>query len=464
MITANSTHHSPSPLSAHTTGMDYCFIPGAPILSSSSSSSSSMLPPPTPNPTMPKGCSAEVRFCPGGSIVRQNPSNNCEFDPCPTSTNTADMTENSAAVAYRPATPPPSASPVTSSPTFDASTFFCGYNLSQVNGNCRNARPCPSGRDSQCPGLEVCIRDSNCGDLAMSSTVTAATAAAALTEEEMCDELCIEPLPSSFCPVNLDLPNCLEVGLGEVCEADGECATDEKLNNCGTYDIYARVVCGPNTPSQGQIMRGTLSPTPGPTDSPTPPPSLSPTTASPTRGPTPSPTPLPTVETAAPTVNAGQLAMESMSNAAASTGADVTSVSTTAAPEISIADAIAEATANAAASASQQAASQGPTFPPIKEYQSNAAAAFKFDRTPSEQELPVQVEAANDPAPEVGSSEWYSTVYGDASGTEAAQDGSGFNFDSYFRNPHERNAASTARSLVNVVPIILVGIFAAMMP
>ena len=54
----------------------------------------------------------------------------------------------------------------------------------------------------------------------------------------LCKELCLEALPSDFCPEDPVLPNCLEVDVGQVCEAAGECGTD-KLNNCGTYDVYA---------------------------------------------------------------------------------------------------------------------------------------------------------------------------------------------------------------------------------
>ena len=93
------------------------------------------------------------------------------------------------------------------------------------------------------------------------------------TEDTLCDELCLEALPTKFCPLNLALPNCLEVGLGEVCvfvltsgrrglplrdtnrkdatpcEANGECGTDDKLNNCGTCDISDKVLRGFATPN-----------------------------------------------------------------------------------------------------------------------------------------------------------------------------------------------------------------------
>jgi hypothetical protein len=34
-----------------------------------------------------------------------------------------------------------------------------------------------------------------------------------------------------------------------LCEANGECGTDDKLNNCGTYDISDKVLCGFATPN-----------------------------------------------------------------------------------------------------------------------------------------------------------------------------------------------------------------------
>eukprot|EP00039_Didymoeca_costata_P019090 m.336199 g.336199 ORF g.336199 m.336199 type:complete len:772 (+) comp17781_c0_seq1:341-2656(+) len=50
------------------------------------------------------------------------------------------------------------------------------------------------------------------------------------------------PISSCDCPENLDLPTCLEVGTGELCEGDGECGTDNNLNNCGSlgYDMYRK--------------------------------------------------------------------------------------------------------------------------------------------------------------------------------------------------------------------------------
>jgi hypothetical protein len=99
----------------------------------------------------------------------------------------------------------------------------------------------------------------------VTSNLTASTESAATT----CDTLCLDVLPSSFCPTEFDgLSNCLNIDVGQICEASGECATDDSLNNCHTFDIYVRVECGGETPSQGYLMKNS-SPAQGPTSSPT---------------------------------------------------------------------------------------------------------------------------------------------------------------------------------------------------
>lgn len=161
---------------------------------------------------------------------------------------------------------------------------FCGFTLEQVNDNCHNAKPCSSGDSGECEGLEICIQDTNCGMQAPTTTTTSTVASAAFAES--CDDLCLNILPAEWCPDEPNLPNCLEVAIGEFCESDGECGTDDKLDNCdGTFDIYARVECSESKLSQGQIMRATESPTSSP--------SVSPTTVEPTALPTISSTTVP---------------------------------------------------------------------------------------------------------------------------------------------------------------------------
>ena len=59
----------------------------------------------------------------------------------------------------------------------------------------------------------------------------------------------VEPLCCDECPVEPDLPKCNSVEVGELCDGDGECGTDNKLNNCpGAWDIYRKVDSEPATP------------------------------------------------------------------------------------------------------------------------------------------------------------------------------------------------------------------------
>ncbi|KAL7437270.1 hypothetical protein ACHAXM_005573 [Skeletonema potamos] len=231
-----------------TPGMDYCFNPNSPSIQPIPSSTGDATADPSPQSS---GCSAEVRTCPGGMIIYQDPNNNCEFPPC-------------------------EESEIVSSVMSDSS--FCGFSLDRVNGDCDNAKPCPSGDSGECDGLEVCIQNTICGSHRPTTTTSTAVATVAT---ESCDNLCltIPPQGQEFCPTDPNLPNCLEVSINEFCESDGECGTSDKLDNCdGTFDIYFRVECGGTQLSQGQIMRATGAPTSSP--------SLAPTTAKPTASPT----------------------------------------------------------------------------------------------------------------------------------------------------------------------------------
>lgn len=341
-------------------GMDYCYDPNTPT------------PPPmsTSNGEVVGGCSAEVHFCPGGHVVHQDPQNNCEFDPCPTSASSM-VAASAAADEFDDLVP--TAMPSTSTPTSDAS-------------------------ETATPPIE-----------------------------ELCDELCLEKLPTELCPTNLTLLNCLEAGLGELCEANGECGTDDKLNNCGTYDVYARVVCGFDTPSQGELMRLTTSPTPS-----VPPQPLAAAVTS-TVAPAPVPNP----------------------NAAS----DASSAGNPTSPTVSIADAIANATANANATQSSSSSLQGPSMPPIQEYESNVAAAFTFDRDQGSGGTNEAASATEDGSSVVGSDEWYDSGIGESSGNPdgawEAPDG-GWDFDtSYFERPISSSIPSWRISLCGAMLIIV---------
>ena len=59
-----------------------------------------------------------------------------------------------------------------------------------------------------------------------------------------CGAGCVRgPVPQAECPSNANLPRCDQVGLGEYCEADGECATDANADNCQRWDVYQIVEC-----------------------------------------------------------------------------------------------------------------------------------------------------------------------------------------------------------------------------
>ncbi|KAL7526970.1 hypothetical protein ACHAXR_001734, partial [Thalassiosira sp. AJA248-18] len=59
------------------------------------------------------------------------------------------------------------------------------------------------------------------------------------------NQSCLTPISSLECPPvsSPNLPSCLDVEIGELCDADGECDTDQFLNNCGLEDVYRRIDC-----------------------------------------------------------------------------------------------------------------------------------------------------------------------------------------------------------------------------
>merc|ERR1712014_545129 len=58
------------------------------------------------------------------------------------------------------------------------------------------------------------------------------------------DGLSLSPVPACECPSNPNIANCDDVSAGELCEGDGECGTDNSLNNCDggnvLYDVYRK--------------------------------------------------------------------------------------------------------------------------------------------------------------------------------------------------------------------------------
>merc|ERR1712048_1469844 len=51
------------------------------------------------------------------------------------------------------------------------------------------------------------------------------------------DGLSLSPVPACECPSNPDIANCDDVSAGELCEGDGECGTDNSLNNCDNGSV-----------------------------------------------------------------------------------------------------------------------------------------------------------------------------------------------------------------------------------
>jgi hypothetical protein len=58
-------------------------------------------------------------------------------------------------------------------------------------------------------------------------------------------EICLVILDREDCPSSPNsLDNCDGIGVGELCEADGECGTSNTVRNCGrTLDVYKRIKC-----------------------------------------------------------------------------------------------------------------------------------------------------------------------------------------------------------------------------
>eukprot|EP00956_Cyclotella_meneghiniana_P008557 scaffold11587_cov49-Cyclotella_meneghiniana.AAC.3 len=184
-------------------GMDFCYNPNGDIILPPTDATTTTTATSTPQEEL-AGCSAEVKVCPGTTIVvYQNPAKDCAFDLCP---------GESASTAS-------SESPdITSTEAAD-------------------------------------VVSSTEGTTSPDTTTTSIIETTVDSVPVTCDTLCLTELPPAFCPEGMaDLPNCLSIEIGEICEARGECATDDSLNNCQTFDVYVRVECGLETPTQGYLM------------------------------------------------------------------------------------------------------------------------------------------------------------------------------------------------------------------
>ena len=70
------------------------------------------------------------------------------------------------------------------------------------------------------------------------------------TGHPLCRDLCLEEIASSKCPLTpYELPDCVQVQVGELCDANGECGSNQTLNNCPPFDVYRRVNCATATAS-----------------------------------------------------------------------------------------------------------------------------------------------------------------------------------------------------------------------
>merc|ERR1712070_538639 len=56
----------------------------------------------------------------------------------------------------------------------------------------------------------------------------------------------LQALSYSECPSQPDIGNCANANLrvGDLCEGEGECGTNQNLDNCGGYDVYRVTVAG----------------------------------------------------------------------------------------------------------------------------------------------------------------------------------------------------------------------------
>lgn len=208
--------------------MDFCYDPSAPIILPTTEAATTSAP-----EEELAGCSAEVRACPGTTVlVYQNPAKNCEFDLCPGESTSTSSSATSAST--------------TTSPGDDFST-------TEATSVATASTTTSSGDDfSTTEATSVDTSEGTKPPNSSTHSPDTTTEAGAVT----CDTLCLNELPSTFCPTEMDeLPNCLNIEIGHICEASGECATSDSLNNCQTFDVYVRVECGGDTPSQGYLMK-----------------------------------------------------------------------------------------------------------------------------------------------------------------------------------------------------------------
>ena len=136
--------------------------------------------------------------------------------------------EPSTSPKSKPTTSQPTLNPVTKAPTVQPTSRPSYKPVSSV----------PSRQPSSSPIATTAMPTS---DMLSFSKILLTAAPTSL-----CANLCLTPIPKEECPTDpYDISNCLDsnVSMGDICDGDGECGTNQFLNNCRAYDVYRRVEC-----------------------------------------------------------------------------------------------------------------------------------------------------------------------------------------------------------------------------
>eukprot|EP00578_Thalassiosira_sp_NH16_P002060 CAMPEP_0181132974 /NCGR_PEP_ID=MMETSP1071-20121207/31284_1 /TAXON_ID=35127 /ORGANISM="Thalassiosira sp., Strain NH16" /LENGTH=1310 /DNA_ID=CAMNT_0023219349 /DNA_START=58 /DNA_END=3990 /DNA_ORIENTATION=+ len=175
--------------------------------------SNAATPPPTPAPTPPP-TRDPVTLAPTAPPPTSEPTSSPATPPPTPEPSTG---APSGRPSGSPATPSPTSHPTSQSPSSSGPSVYSGS---------------PQAR----PALTV------------NQTAPLASQQQQPAAEPSCADLCLEPIPRVECPsqpgILHSLRDCADIGRGELCDGDGECGTDNFLNNCAAYDVYRRVDCG----------------------------------------------------------------------------------------------------------------------------------------------------------------------------------------------------------------------------
>jgi len=121
-------------------------------------------------------------------------------------------------------------------------------------------------RLDNCGGYDIYLKGTAAASTTTTPTTTTTTTTTAATLG--CDDgLPLTPVAPEDCPAEVNIAQCSAVSDGELCEGDGECGTDTRLDNCGGYDIYLKGTAAASTTTTPTTT--TTAPTPAPTPEPT---------------------------------------------------------------------------------------------------------------------------------------------------------------------------------------------------